>query len=295
MPSTTVLGKKPEPTIRLLPDQIAEFWKKGFLQVDDITTPGEIERLRTVFVRLFEERAGREQGNHYDLTGHDEDDAPMLSPQIINPHLFAEELSNTQYETNAQAIARQLFGDCVERFFEHAILKPPKVGAPTTWHQDEAFREDLSMEWDEISIWMPLQEVTVESGCLHFVPGMHKAAILPHRSPNNDTRIHGLECFSVSDPEGAVAVPLRAGCATIHHSKTPHYAGPNQSDVPRFAYVKVYRTPPRKREIPVNHPWMEEKNTLRSKRQADWRNRGGIAGKLRRKARTILAILRSNS
>ena len=59
----------PEPTITLTEEQIAFYHENGFLAMTAITTPEEVARLRGVYDRLFEQRAGRAEGNQFDLAG----------------------------------------------------------------------------------------------------------------------------------------------------------------------------------------------------------------------------------
>ena len=70
-----------EPTISLTDEQIAFFHKNGYLAIEWLTTATEVSWLRGVYDRLFSEQAGREEGNHYDLAGTDEDDKPSSLPQ----------------------------------------------------------------------------------------------------------------------------------------------------------------------------------------------------------------------
>jgi len=139
------------------------------------------------------------------------------------------------------------------------------VGAPTPWHQDEAYW-DPGLEYHSISVWMPLQEATLENGCMQFVPGSHKLPVAPHRSIGNDPRVHGLEIASDVDVSGAVACPLPPGGATFHLSSTLHYAGPNTTDTPRRAYILGFNTPPKPRPVPRNFWWQREKRTARQER-----------------------------
>jgi hypothetical protein len=84
--------------------QIAEFHERGFISLNTITASDEVNSLRSVFTRLFEDRAGRDEGAHFDMMTHDNDDQPAKLPEIINPVNFAPELRTIQYRTNALAI-----------------------------------------------------------------------------------------------------------------------------------------------------------------------------------------------
>lgn len=255
-----------EPTVTVTDEQVAFFWKNGYLAVPAITTPEEIERLKVIYDRLFERRAGREEGNQFDLGGSDEDGKQAVLPQILNPKKYAPELEEGLFRANALAIARRLLGSNANPTGEHAIFKPAKFGATTPWHQDQAY---WSPEYDftSLSCWMPLQPATLENGCMQFVPGSHEWEILPHHCINNDPRIHGLE---LDNPEKhtstAVACPLPPGGATFHLSKTLHYAGPNTSEIPRRAYIQGFGLPARKREKPHDFYWNRAKQTPREQR-----------------------------
>src|SRR5579871_36917 len=96
------------PTVTLTPEQIAFYHREGYLALEAITTQEEVAWLREVYGRLFAGRAGREFGDQFDLGGTDEDDAPAVLPQILNPAKYAPELQQGLYRVNAIAIARQL-------------------------------------------------------------------------------------------------------------------------------------------------------------------------------------------
>lgn len=270
----------------LTADQIAFFREQGFLRLERLCDEKEVTFLRAVHDRLFAQKAGRDQGAQFDMVGLDEENAVATSPQIINPHFFTPELKDTAFRAAALAVARQLLGPEAHWDFEHAIVKPPRIGAPTPWHQDEAFRRNHPPGYQEVSIWMPLQDVTRESGCLEFIPGSHRGPVLPHASPGGDPRIHALECVGDFDRAKAVACPLPAGGCTIHHCRTLHSAGPNRSAEPRRAYVQGFLLPvvgnPR---LSPEFPWNAEKRTAASARKKRWRRTGGIFEEVARKVR----------
>jgi len=256
----------PEPTTNLTNEQIESFHANGFLTLDAITTPDEVQRMRKIYDRLFKERVGWDKGTQFDLAGTDEDGQPRL-PQLLAPSSFEPQLKDTLYRKNAQAMARQLLGpDMQDKVNEHMIYKPPHIGAATPWHQDQAYHNPIHIA-RSVNFWMPLDDATIESGCLQFVPGSHKLDQLPHHSIDHNPRIHGLE---VDDPEQraktAVPCPIPAGGATLHASYMLHYAGPNNTDVPRRAYTLVFKRPPAERDVPVDNYWIRQRQTARDAR-----------------------------
>lgn len=250
-----------QPTVVLSQEQIDFYHREGYLAIDAITTQEEVAWLRGIYDRLFSERAGREVGDQFDLAGLDEDNAEAALPQILGPSKYAPELKQGLFRANALAIAKQLLGENVQPQGEHAILKPPRTGVETPWHQDEAYWNP-ALEYNALSIWIPLQPATMENGCMQFVPGSHQLDILTHHPLNHDPRIHALVVDDASTA-GAVACPLPPGGATIHTSRTLHYTGPNRSDAPRRAYILGFGLPTKQRAEPRDFYWNTEKTTPR--------------------------------
>lgn len=253
-----------QPTIILTSKQIDFYHREGYLVLDAITTPEEVEWIRGIYDRLFEQRVGRDVGDQFDLGGTDEDDNPAVLPQILGPSKYAPELKEGQFRVNALAVAKQLLGPDAQAQGEHAIFKPARVGAATPWHQDEAYWNP-SLNYNSFSHWIPLQPATVENGCMQFIPRSHVWEVLPHHCINNDPRIHGLEVDEL-EPIKAVACPIPAGGCTIHHNRTMHYAGPNTSDIPRRALILGFGLPATERSQPRNFYWNQMKETPRQKR-----------------------------
>ncbi len=253
-----------EPTVTLTAEQIAFFHANGYLAIEALTTQEEVARMRVVYDRLFAARTGREEGNQFDLAGADEEGEEAKLPQILGPSKYEPELANSLYLTNALAIAKQLLGEQARFTGDHAILKPALHGAPTPWHQDEAYWGS-EFDYHALSVWMPLQEVNLENGCMQFLPGTHRWEVKPHHSIGHDPRVHGLE-IDEADTAAAVACPLPPGGATFHLSRTLHYTSPNHSPNPRRAYILTFGTPIVRRTEPRDFYWNTQKRTARDER-----------------------------
>jgi ectoine hydroxylase-related dioxygenase (phytanoyl-CoA dioxygenase family) len=261
------MGDTLQPTVVLTRDQIEFFKREGYLLLDAIVPPAEVERMRDIYDKLFERKAGREQGEFFDLGGTDEEGKAAVLPQMMNPSRYAPEIAVGQFRLNAAAIARQLLGAAADFKQDLAICKPPRSPVPTPWHQDNAYL-DPKMDHENLNIWIPLQPATVENGCMFYIPRTHATGkILPHHSMNNDPRIEGLECDEV-DVKKAVPAAVPAGGAAIHHTRTLHYAGPNKSDNPRRAYILEFELPPKKRAVAHDFYWQKARKTARNERYA---------------------------
>ncbi len=261
--------------VHLNADQIDFFWSNGFLSIEQISSPKEIEIMRVAYDKIFQQRAGRDEGNQFDLAGSDEEGKVAALPQILNPGKYAPELKDTLAEANARAIAAQIFARAGEVSkmtggVAHAIFKPARVGAATPWHQDEAYWNP-QFEYQSLSVWLPLQTANLENGCMQFISGSHEMNVLPHRSINDDPRIHGLEVDqNVSvDFSNAVACPLKAGGCTLHLSRTFHFTGANNSDIPRRALIMGFQLPHKPFDGERRFLWNEVKTTARQERAAN--------------------------
>ena len=250
-----------EHTMRLTDEQVAFFAEHGYLVLDQVMEDDELEKVRAVYDELFANGAGRETGDFFDLGGDDTDGGPERLPQMMNPSRYAPQIIKGQFFENVFGIAKQLLGESCTFTHDHAICKPPHAPAETPWHQDMAYL-DGRYDYNNISFWIPLQEVTEASGCLQFIPGSHKYDILEHHTIDHNPKIEGLVCDEV-DLTKAVACPLPAGGATIHHTRTLHYAAGNSGDEHRRAYILEFQNPPTRLDTPRDFHWNRTKQTRR--------------------------------
>lgn len=244
--------------------QVAFFHENGYLAIEALVDANEIAWMRESYDRIFNERAGRDVGDQFDLAGTDEDGEQAKLPQILSPSKYAPELLQGQFRQRVLEIAHDLLGPEATLGGDHAILKPALIGAETPWHQDEAYW-DPAFDYRAFSAWIPLQAVNTDNGCMWFLPGTHRMEVVPHHSIGHDPRVHGLEAEGIDTSE-AVACPLPAGGATFHLSRTLHYTGPNGSDGPRRAYILGAGTPATPRTDGRAFPWNEIKQTAREAR-----------------------------
>jgi ectoine hydroxylase-related dioxygenase (phytanoyl-CoA dioxygenase family) len=255
-----------QPTVHLIDSQVRFYHANGFLALEAITTPEEVAWMRGIYDRLFASRAGRDEGNQFDLGGSDEEGKTAVLPQILQPSKYAPELKEGLFRVNAMHVAKQLLGPETIPMGEHAIFKPARYGAETPWHQDEAYWGE-QMQYNSFSMWIPLQEATLENGCMQFIPASHRSEVVPHHSIGHDVRVHGLEMDQLPEKNKAVACPIPAGGCTIHHNRTMHYAGANRSDIPRRALIIGFGIKPIPYTgTPRDFYWNKMKQTPREQR-----------------------------
>lgn len=244
--------------VTLEPEQIRSFQDQGYLEIGRITSDEELAWLGALYDHLFAEHRSGITGGYFDLTRPYDSAGPDRLPQILLPEKAFPQLRETALFHNGRRVAARLLG-VDESALEgggHMIQKPALYGTELPWHQDEAYW-DPRFTYDAVGVWMPLDDATLESGCLQFIPGSHRSAVLPHRHLGGDPSVHGLVTDAV-DPSRAVAVAVPAGHATVHHCRTLHYSGPNRTDHPRRAYTNEFQAPLVRCETPPERPWIEQ-------------------------------------
>ena len=240
------------------------YLREGYLALPDIVSAEAVAEARDIALDLIAARAGEAEGNFLDLLGTDAVGAPVTLPQILMPQRYAPALARSPLARAARAIATALLGPEVIAEGQHLICKPGRGGPATPLHQDEAFWSPATA-YRSLSIWFPLVDVDVSTGCMQFVPRSHLGGILAHRRLGGDPGNNSVE---VVDPERFAPVPvaLAAGGATVHHCRTLHGASANHGLHARPAYIFGFGLPARSRSRPLRFPWQEGARSLREER-----------------------------
>ena len=214
------------------------FQRDGFATTGKLLSPEEVETYREIYDKLLsgEIEAGDKRsdlGSHVPRReGVSENITQIMWPSALHPPLRELPL-----HSRALAVARELIGDDAMLDFDMMIHKAPRSGVPTPWHQDAAYWVDLP-DTRAVSIWVALDEATVDNGCMWYIRGSHKEPLRPHR-PTSDGK--NIECDCSEDEPGATAVPLSPGEAVAHAGQTLHYSRGNTTDGTRRAYILNYR------------------------------------------------------
>lgn len=223
----------------LTPEQLAAYERDGFLLVEELVSPAELEGLRE---RLWEyTHGGRPLGG---LRVQIEPRVERGELAVAHPgdgirkidFLVQEDDRFRALGLNERivAVVAQILGPDIKLFRNSLLLKPPAVGSAKGWHQDSPYWPIEPMAL--CSCWFPLDDATLENGCMVVIPGGHRAGPLPHVSATDDYVIEP----GYYDPAQGVAVPMRAGSGLFFHSLLPHYTAPNRSDRWRRAIALSY-------------------------------------------------------
>jgi ectoine hydroxylase-related dioxygenase (phytanoyl-CoA dioxygenase family) len=231
-------------------EKVRAFRELGFTSTQRITTDEEIASLREFYDDIFE-RPSEHGVRSSDRSPGGKEGGLFQIHSAERKYPF---LLETTFFRNARRAAAQLLGVEPEQVtgYNHMLYKPANHGSVTPWHQDEEGwclgTPARMFVARALNCWMPLDEATVESGCMQFIPrSFLREGHYPHTDRGDGTAVRIAHDF---DESQAVAMPVPAGGATFHHCRTLHYSGPNTTDHPRRAMVFVFHTLPERLREP---------------------------------------------
>jgi phytanoyl-CoA hydroxylase len=106
--------------------------------------------------------------------------------------------------------------------------KPPGVGQPTPAHQDGYYFKLDPCE--ALTMWLALDDVDEENGCVRYVRGSHRRGMRPHARTGVLGFSQGITDYSqAGDAANEIAFPAKPGDLLAHHALTIHRADGNRS------------------------------------------------------------------
>lgn len=127
------------------------------------------------------------------------------------------------------AAATAVLGPDVMVWGSGHFIKEANTPSFVSWHQDLTYWGlDQALE---TTLWVALSPATTESGCMRFIPGSHKQAIVPHADSfaADNLLSRGQELQVDVDESAAVDAELQPGQASLHHGHLFHASGPNRT------------------------------------------------------------------
>jgi len=125
-------------------------------------------------------------------------------------------------------VAERFIGPDIALFASHYICKPPKTGQAVLWHQDGAYWPLEPMK--VVTLWLAVNEVTPENGCMRVVPGTHRTQLTATRERRDVDNVLASETELEVDESDAVDIVLEPGDVEVHHPNIIHGSNANTSD-----------------------------------------------------------------
>lgn len=196
----------------------------GFVVIRGFLPPAELQTLRDNLARYIQDVVPH-------LPDSDAFYEDKLRPETLKQMhrieqdpFFAEYLKHPTWK----AVAEALLGEPTQvpsgiEWFN----KPPGTQHATPPHQDNYYF--CLTPPHVLTMWLALDVVDEENGCLRYVRGSHLLGIRPHRRTRTLGFSQGIDDYGDADRAEEVAVCAEPGDVLIHHGNTIHRADANRS------------------------------------------------------------------
>lgn len=200
------------------------FESDGFVAVGSFLSGGEVEVCLRELARYVSEVVPGLPAEH--VFYEDKDDLATLK-QLQRMHEY-DGWFGEFFAGKPKRLAEELLGTEVVGKNLQYFNKPADGGQPTPPHQD-GFYFKLDPP-HALTMWMALEDVDEENGCVRYVKGSHLKGMREHGRTGTLGFSQGLTDFGREEDLAAEeAMPAAAGDLLAHHALTIHRAGGNSS------------------------------------------------------------------
>lgn len=223
--------------------QIDSYRENGFLLVENFLNEEELAFWRRAVTEAIQQRNGRKFANSDAKVGEDDginkeaDYYGKVFDQMVNLWQTNEQVKQIMLDKNIGKMVANLAGwEGTRIWHDQALIKRPWAN-PTSWHLDTPFWSFSDRR--ALSIWVALDDATLENGCLYFIPGSYHTTTFdnPGIGKNMDAVFEMYPQFITTK---SVAVPMKAGSCSFHNGLTIHGAGANMTNGFRRAMTCAY-------------------------------------------------------
>lgn len=166
---------------------------------------------------------------------------PDKRPDTLDtPHFDEPQLLDFLLDDAIVDLVEPLIGPDIGLWSSHFICKEPKTGRATPWHEDSRYWQGRFDNFTGIvTIWLAIDPVDRENGCMKVIPGSHTGEARDYRSVDKETNTFGTEIVGV-DENQAVYFELAPNECSFHDSRMMHAADANTSTRRRCGYTMRY-------------------------------------------------------
>jgi hypothetical protein len=126
-----------------------------------------------------------------------------LVEDMIGPEIYSNPVQHIRMKLPKRAVAKSGYSGLVSQI---------------PWHQDNGVILPEADASRILTVWMPLNEATVDNGCLQVIPRSHRSDLIDHCPGDKGVAIPE----KLIPTERAVPLPMRAGSVLLMTSRTVH-------------------------------------------------------------------------
>lgn len=211
------------------------FDRDGVLHLPGWLEPAEVDQLQTVLDEYIKKTVPTIPRG--DAFFEEAGDASTLK-QMQRMERHDERFDALRRQDKFVKLAELLLGGGARSQGVEWFNKPPGIGKATPPHQDGYYFCLVPNE--AITIWIALDDVSTENGCLRYVRGSHRAGLRPHGTSEVLGFSQTILDFGPEDVANEYVAELKRGDAVVHHSLTIHRAEANTSRRSRRSLGMVF-------------------------------------------------------
>lgn len=213
------------------------FDKDGYVFIPGFLSKDEVQVLNENVRRFISEGLPTMLANHY---FYEDRNDPSTLKQMQDLEKYDAWFKTLAMASKYEELAKTLLGEAVECKTVEYFNKPPKIGKPTPPHQDGHYF--MIEPQQALTMWLALEKVDEENGCVKYIKGSHKKGIRPHSRTTTLGFSQGIVDFGTEeDKKNEIGFPANPGDLLVHHSLTIHRAGANTTaDRTRKAMGLIY-------------------------------------------------------
>lgn len=193
--------------------QAEQYRRQGFAFPVPVLTAAEVRELRAD-LEYWEGQQGH----------------PLDYPEKSKSYLLYKWADTLVHHPRVLDAVEDVIGPDILVYHSTMWIKEPHTPAHVRWHQDGAYF--FLHPHEHVTAWVALSEASEKAGCMRVVPGTHTLPMIEHDDkpgPHNMIK-RGQGISDRFDNEKGVAMPLRAGELSLHHTALVHCSPGNDND-----------------------------------------------------------------
>ena len=209
----------------------------GFVVLRGFLPPAELARLQDNLDRYIREVVPRLPDSDAFYEDKSRPETLKQLNRIQQDPFFTDYLQHPLWTSAAESLLGEPAWSQGAEWFN----KPPNTQHATPPHQDNFYFCYTPPQ--VLTMWLALDTIDDENGCLRYVPGSHLVPIRPHNRTKTLGFSQGISDYSDADRAREIAVHAQPGDMLIHHGNTIHRADANRSTTRhRRSFAMVFQT-----------------------------------------------------
>jgi ectoine hydroxylase-related dioxygenase (phytanoyl-CoA dioxygenase family) len=193
----------------------------GFVIMPDILSPDECRALKAEALQILR------------------DHAKPGATVVLGCSAVSENFARLAERPQIMAMLKLLLPEGIEFLSDKLVYKKPGKDFATPWHIDEWYWKNTR---PKISVWIPFDDASAESGTLTVVPGSHRRQWVRKQSEGINSEF----VFAIDHDipgKDIFFCDIKAGTAIIFSDLLLHGSTPSRGQNERYAIISTYHAP----------------------------------------------------